>query len=190
MSGGILRGVIAKDNPVLTELQKHAGIPGASQSLAEMGIRSRSLDNGRQARRWICPARSSARTLSQDLARCIHSAIIVTLVSPASLRAGAAGSPRLQTFCCQRISFIRDVRFRLRAHLRRSQGRPRAAGRRSAAGNGPRGAFERTCSTRPRLQQRIAAIAGPGFEVKDWTKEERSRSSRRCNWRNLPTSWS
>ena len=137
MSGGMLRGVIAKDNPVLTELQSTLQT-GSLASLAEMHP-VEIIDNG--AKRQVeLPGAILGRTLSLDLGA-LRIGDTITLISPASL-AGAAGSPRLQAFRGHRIFLFRNVRFRFHPDLHRHQGRAGAARRRSAARIGPGGAAD------------------------------------------------
>src|ERR1700694_1648891 len=90
MSGGMLRGVIANDNPVLTELQSTLE-SGSLASLAEMHP-VEVIDNG--VKRTVeLPGAILGRTLAIDLGA-LRLGDAITLISPASL-AGAAGSPRL-----------------------------------------------------------------------------------------------
>ena len=93
MAGGMLRGVIAHDNPVLKELQDtlESGTLASLEGTHSVQV----VENG--AKRSVdLPGAILGRTLALDLGG-LRIGDLVTLISPASL-AGAAGSPRLKRF--------------------------------------------------------------------------------------------
>ncbi len=165
MSGGMLRGVIAKDNPVLTELQSTLQ-SGSLASLAEMH-RVEVVDSG--AKRQVeLPGAILGRTLALDLGA-VRSGDIVTLISPASL-AGAAGSPRLKRFVV--TGFFYSGMYDFDSSLIFVDIAPG----RALLADDPQ--LESGLEARvndmfeaPAIAAKIAAIAGPGFTVKDWSQE-------------------
>ncbi len=165
MSGGMLRGVIAKNNPVLTEL-KSTLQSGSLESLSEMH-QVEVVDNG--AKRQVeLPGAILGRTLALDLGA-VRIGDIITLVSPASL-AGAAGSPRLKRFVVS--GFFHSGMYDFDSSLIFVDIK---AGRALLADD-PQ--LESGLEARvkdlfeaPAIGAKIAALAGPGFTVKDWTQE-------------------
>src|SRR5579862_4809400 len=165
MAGGMLRGVIAKDNPVLTTLQntlEQGSVASLAQThpvdITENGVK-RTVD---------LPSAIVGRSLALDLGMG-RIGDIVTLISPTSL-AGGAGSPRLKRFVISGFFYSGMYDFDstlIFVDLK--------AGRALLADD-PQ--LESGLEARlkdmfdaPAIAARIAAIAGPGFEVKDWTRE-------------------
>ena len=104
-------------------------------------------------------------------------------------RPARRAAPRLRRFVVTRILLLRDVRVRFGADFRRSAKTGRALlADDPQLESGLEVAVARICSTRPRLRRQIAAIAGPGFTVKDWTQRERAAVLGFASWRNSPTS--
>jgi lipoprotein-releasing system permease protein len=165
MSGGMLRGVIARDNPVLTELQSTLE-SGSLAALAETH-RVDVMDNGVK-RSVELPGVILGRTLSLDLGA-LRLGDTITLVSPASL-AGAAGSPRLKRFVVS--GFFYSGMYDFDSSLIFVDIK---AGRALLADD-PQlesglEARVRDLFDAPAVAAKIEALAGPGFTVKDWTQE-------------------
>ena len=164
MSGGMLRGVIAKDNPVLRELQDTLQ-SGNLASLAEMHP-IEVAENG--VKRTVdLPGAILGRTLALDLGA-LRIGDLVTLISPASL-AGAAGSPRLKRFVV--TGFFYSGMYDFDSTLIFVDIK---AGRALLADD-PQ--LESGLEARvqdlfqaPAIGAKIAALAGAGFSVKDWTQ--------------------
>jgi len=164
MSGGMLRGVIAKDNPVLRELQDTLQ-SGNLASLAETHP-VEVADNG--VKRTVdLPGAILGRTLALDLGA-VRIGDLVTLISPASL-AGAAGSPRLKRFVVTGFFYSGMYDFDSTLIFVDIQ-----AGRALLADD-PQ--LESGLEARvkdmfqaPAIAAQITALAGPGFSVKDWTQ--------------------
>ena len=164
MAGGMLRGVIATNNPVLTELQSTLE-KGTIASLAETHP-VEVTENG--VRRTVdLPSAIVGRTLAQDLGTA-RVGDIITLISPASL-AGAAGSPRLKRFVIGGFFYSGMYDFDstlIFVDLK--------AGRALLADD-PQ--LESGLEVRvndmfaaPSIAAKIAQLAGSGFSVKDWTQ--------------------
>jgi len=112
----------------------------------------------------------------------------VILISPASLGAGnrAAASQALRS---GRLLSLRDVRVRLDPDVHRfskMDARCWPTTRNSRAGLELRLA---NMFDAPAIRNKIAAIAGPDFEVSDWTTRQRAALPRRCNSKSSLTSW-
>lgn len=164
MAGGMLRGVIAKDNAVLTEL-KNTLQSGDLASLAGMHP-VEVVDNG--ARRTVdLPGAILGRTLAIDLGA-VRLGDVITLISPASL-AGAAGSPRLKRFVI--TGFFYSGMYDFDSTLVFVDIK---AGRALLADDPQlESGLEARLSDMfeaPALAEKIASIAGPGFKVADWTQ--------------------
>jgi lipoprotein-releasing system permease protein len=164
MSGGMLRGVIARDNPVMRELQDTLQ-SGNLASLAEMHP-VEVVDNG--VKRTVdLPGAILGHSLALDLGA-VRIGDLVTLISPASL-AGAAGSPRLKRFVVTGFFYSGMYDFDSTLIFVDIQ-----AGRALLADD-PQ--LESGLEVRvkdlfeaPAIGAKIAAFAGPGFSVKDWTQ--------------------
>lgn len=165
MAGGILRGVVAHHNPVLTELQSTLQ-SGSLDSLAEMHP-AEVVDNGVKHQVEL-PGAILGRTLALDVGAA-RAGDIITLISPASL-AGAAGGPRLKRFVVSGFFYSGMYDFDsalIFVDLK--------AGRALLADD-PQ--LESGLEARvqdifaaPALAAKIEAFAGPGFTVKDWSQE-------------------
>jgi lipoprotein-releasing system permease protein len=165
MSGGMLRGVVARNNLVLTELQSTLQ-SGTLASLAEMHP-VEIVDHGVK-RQVDLPGAILGRTLSLDLGA-VRIGDAITLVSPASL-AGAAGSPRLKRFVVS--GFFNSGMYDFDSSLIFVDIK---AGRALLADD-PQ--LETGLEARmsdmfeaPAIAAKISALAGPNFSVKDWTTE-------------------
>lgn len=163
VSGGTLRGVIAHDNPVLTELDRRltAGRRAALETTYPVTI----ADHG-QRRTVQLPGAIVGKSLAFDLGLALGDPIVV--ISPASLGAGA-GAPRLRRFVVGGLfssgmyEFDSSLIF---VNLKDGQ---------TLLADDPQ--LERGLEVRvrnlfdaPAIGRRIAAFAGPDFAVKDWTE--------------------
>jgi lipoprotein-releasing system permease protein len=165
MSGGTLRGVIARDNPVLTELRDSLQ-SGSLSSLDEMH-QVTLTDNGVK-RQVELPGAIIGKTLGFDLGG-VRAGDTITLVSPASL-AGAAGGPRLKRFIVTGFFYSGMYDFDstlifvdLKAGRALLADDPQLeSGLEARVGN----IFDA-----PAIAGKIAALAGDGFAVTNWSKE-------------------
>ena len=165
MAGGMLRGVVAQDNPVLTELQSTLE-SGTVASLAGTHPVDE-LENG--VKRTVdLPGAIIGRTLAFDLGAA-RLGDTITLVSPASL-AGGAGSPRLKRFVISGFFYSGMYDFDsslifvdLKAGRALLADDPQLESGLEAR---VKDMFEA-----PVVARKIAQVAGNGFTVKDWTQE-------------------
>ncbi len=165
MAGGMLRGVIAKDNPVLTELQSTLEA-GTVASLAETHP-VEVTENG--VKRTVdLPGAIVGRTLALDLGAA-RLGDTITLISPASL-AGAAGGPRLKRFVISGFFYSGMYDFdSTLVFVDLKAGRALLA-------DDPQ--LESGLEARvkdifdaPAVAAKIRTLAGSGFTIKDWTQE-------------------
>jgi lipoprotein-releasing system permease protein len=163
VGGGTLRGVIAHDNPVLTELDRR--LTAGSLAVLETTHPVTLNDHGRQ-RTVQLPGAIIGKALAFDLGLSVGDPIVV--ISPASLSAGA-GAPRLRRFVVGGLfnsgmyEFDASLIF---VALKDGQ---------ALLADDPQ--LEHGLEVRvhslfdaPAIGQRIAAIAGSDFTVKDWTE--------------------
>ncbi len=162
VSGGILRGVVAHDNPVLKELKDtlESGSLDALETTHPVTI----VDKGVK-RQVQLPGVIIGKQLAFDLAAKPGDPII--LISPASLGAGI-GPPRLKRFVV--VGFFHSGMYEFDSTLMFTDLKD---GRALLADNTQ---LESGLELRlanlfdaPAMRNRIAAIAGPDFEVSDWT---------------------
>jgi lipoprotein-releasing system permease protein len=164
MAGGMLRGVIAKDNPVLTTLQntlEQGSVASLAQThpvdITENGVK-RTVD---------LPSAIVGRSLALDLGMG-RIGDIVTLISPASL-AGAAGSPRLKRFVVSGFFYSGMYDFdSTLIFVDLNAGRALLADDpqlESGLEVRVKDMFEA-----PSIAAQIAKMAGSGVSVKDWTQ--------------------
>jgi len=163
VGGGTLRGVVAHDNPVLTELNRTltAGSLAALGQTYPVAI----TDHG-QKRVVRLPGAIIGKALASDLALRLGDALVV--ISPASLGAGA-GAPRLRRFVVSGFFYSGMYEFDaalIFVALHDGQ---------ALLADDPQ--LERGLEVRvrspfdaPAIARRIAGIAGPDFTVKDWTE--------------------
>jgi lipoprotein-releasing system permease protein len=164
MSGGMLRGVTARDNPILKELQDtlQSGTLASLDGTHPVEV----VDNG--VKRTVdLPGAILGRTLALDLGA-VREGDLVTLISPASL-AGAAGGPRLKRFVI--TGFFYSGMYDFDSSLIFVDLK---AGRALLADD-PQ--LESGLEVRmkdmfaaPSAAAKIRSLAGPGFSVKDWTE--------------------
>ena len=164
MAGGMLRGVIAKDNPVLTELQSTLE-KGSVASLAE--THSVEVTENGVKRSVDLPGAIVGRSLALDLG-IGRLGDLITLISPASL-AGAAGSPRLKRFVVSGFFYSGMYDFdstlifvELKAGRALLADDPQLE---SGLEVRVKDMFEA-----PSIAAKIGQLAGSGFTVKDWTQ--------------------
>jgi lipoprotein-releasing system permease protein len=162
VEGGVLRGVVARDNPVLTQLQRTLE-QGDIESLdAEHKITI--LDRG-QKREVDLPGTIVGRSLALELGLQIGDP--VTIISPASL-AGGMGAPRLRRFVV--TGYFHSGWFEFDSALifvSLKSGRALLA-------DDPQlqTGLEfrlRNMFDAPAIADRIRRIAGPDYQVSDWT---------------------
>ncbi len=162
VAGGILRGVVAQNNPVLTELQNTLE-RGRLDSL-ETDHHVTIVDQG-QKREVDLPGAIIGRSLATQLGVEIGDPII--LISPASL-SGGIGAPRLKRFIV--TGYFHSGWFEFDSALifvGLKNGRTLLA-------DDPQleTGLEfrlRNMFDAPAIAQRIREIAGPDFKVEDWT---------------------
>jgi len=163
VAGGMLRGVLAHDNPVLTELDRTltAGSLAALESTHPAGI----TDHGKR-RTVQLPGAIIGKSLAFDLGLRLGDPIVV--ISPASLGAGA-GAPRLRRFVVGGFFYSGMYEFDsslIFVALKDGQ---------ALLADDPQ--LERGLEVRvgnlfdaPAIGKQIAALAGADFAVKDWTE--------------------
>ncbi len=164
VSGGRLRGVVARNNPVLTELRRTL----ETGSLAALDQRRavEVVENG--VKRTVeLPGAIVGRTLAFDLG--LRAGDPIVLISPASLGAGLGG-PRLRRFAVAGFFYSGMYEFDsslIFVSLKDGQ---------ALLADDPE--LESGLELRvqnlfeaPEIGRRIAARAGPGFKVSDWTRE-------------------
>jgi lipoprotein-releasing system permease protein len=163
VSGGILRGVVAKNNPVLTELKQtlESGTLAALDQTHQITIN----DHGKQ-REVELPGAIVGRTLAFDLG--LQLGELVVLISPASLGAGI-GAPRLKRFVV--AGFFHSGMYEFDSSLIFVS----LSNARALLANDPQ--LQSGLELRlhnlfdaPAVAKKIAALAGPGFKVTDWTR--------------------
>ncbi len=162
VEGGILRGVVARNNPVLTELQRTLE-RGDLESL-DTEHRLTIVDQG-QKRDVDLPGAIIGKSLAMELGIAIGDPII--LISPASL-SGAMGAPRLKRFIV--TGYFRSGWFEFDSALvfvALKNGRALLA-------DEPQ--FQTGLEFRlanmfdaPAIAKQIEQIAGPEFKVSEWT---------------------
>ena len=165
MAGGMLRGVIARNNPILKELQDTL----QSGDLASLdGTHPVELTENGAKRSVDLPGAILGRTLALDLGA-LRIGDLVTLISPASL-AGAAGGPRLKRFVITGFFYSGMYDFDstlifvdLKAGRALLADDPQLESGLEAR---VKDMFEA-----PAIAARIKALAGPNFSVTDWTQE-------------------
>jgi lipoprotein-releasing system permease protein len=163
VSGGILRGVVPRDNPVLKELSDTLE-SGSLEGLATMH-KVTIVDRGKP-REVELPGAIIGKTLALDLGT--RPGDTVTLVSPASLGAGI-GPPRLKRFVV--VGYFHSGMYEFDSSLvfvGLKDGRALLAD----DANLESGIELRLANMfeAPAVRSRIQAIAGPEYEVKDWTQ--------------------
>jgi lipoprotein-releasing system permease protein len=163
VSGGILRGVIARNNPVLTELDRTLSV--GSLAVLEKTHPITITDHGGQ-RTVQLPGAIIGKSLAGDLG--LRLGDVVVVISPASLGAGA-GAPRLRRFVVGGLFHSGMYEFDaslIFVALKDGQ---------ALLADDPQ--LERGLEVRvrrlfdaPAIGRQIAALAGPDFTVKDWTE--------------------
>jgi len=164
VSGGILRGVIAANNPVLTELHDTL-ISGDLASLDQP--HPVTIEDQGQSRVVDLPGVIVGKSLALQLG--LRPGDILTIVSPASLGAGI-GPPRLKRFIVSGIFYSGMYQFdSTLLFVSIANGRAllaNQAGMESGLEVRVAQLFDA-----PEIGQRIAAITGAGFTVSDWTQD-------------------
>lgn len=162
VEGGVVRGVVAKDNPVLTELEKTLE-KGDLNSL-DTDHRVKVVDKG-ETRDVDLPGAIIGKSLATELGVQVGDPII--LISPASL-AGGMGPPRLRRFVV--TGYFHSGWFEFDSALTFVALK---AGRALLADDPQlQTGLEFRLSNMfdaPAIAERIEAIAGPDFKVTDWT---------------------
>ncbi len=162
-SGAVMRGVIAPDNPVLSDLSKSL-TPGALPGLAKlhpifMGV-------GDNRREVDLPGVVLGKTLAGDLDVPIGG--VITIISPTSFGA-AADIPRLKRFVVAGLLHSGMAEYDsslLFVNIKQAQ---------ALAGDSQQ--FEHGWEVRlsnilnaPSMRERIARMLGPEYTVSDWTQ--------------------
>ena len=162
VSGGILRGVVVHDNPVLRELQDtlESGSLAGLETMYPVTIVEKGVK-----RQVMLPGAIIGKQLALDLGARVGDPII--LISPASLGAGI-GPPRLKRFVV--AGLFHSGMFEFDSTLiftALKDGRALLAD----DSNLQSGLELRLTNMfdAPAVRSQIAAIAGPDFEVSDWT---------------------
>jgi lipoprotein-releasing system permease protein len=162
VEGGVLRGVVARDNPVLTQLQRTLE-RGDIESL-DTDHKITIIDRG-QSREVALPGAIVGRSLALELGLQIGDP--VTIISPASL-AGGMGAPRLRRFVV--TGYFHSGWFEFDSALifvSLKSGRALLA-------DDPQleTGLEfrlRNMFDAPTIADRIRGIVGPDYKVSDWT---------------------
>lgn len=163
VAGGTLRGVVAHDNPVLTELDQRL-IAGSLKELEQ--THPLTITSHGKQRQVELPAAIIGRELASDLG--LHLGDPMVVVSPASLGAGA-GAPRLRRFVVGGLFSSGMFEFDdALIFVGLGDGQALLA-------DDPQ--LERGLEVRvrdlfaaPAIGREIERIAGPGFAIKDWTE--------------------
>jgi lipoprotein-releasing system permease protein len=164
VSGGMLRGVVAGNNPVLTEL-KHTLRQGSLAAL-EQDHKVQLIENG-APREVELPGAIIGRTLAFDLGLRVGDPLV--LISPASLAAGVGG-PRLRRFVV--VGFFYSGMYEFDSSLIFVA----IKDARALLADAPQldsGLELRVADLfeAPAIGRKIAAVAGPEYKVSDWTME-------------------
>lgn len=163
VSGGILRGVIARNNAVLGELQKTLE-QGSLEGL-DTAHKTTIVDQG-QKRDVELPGAIMGRTLAYELS--LRPGDPVTLISPSSLGAGIGG-PRLKRFVVAGYFYSGIYEFDSSlVFVALKDGRTLLA-------DDPQleSGLEAKLSNMfdaPAVRTQVAQMAGPAFKVTDWTE--------------------
>jgi lipoprotein-releasing system permease protein len=163
VAGGTLRGVVAHDNPVLTELDRT--LTAGNLASLDRTHPVELIDHGKK-RIVQLPGAIIGKSLAFDLGVRIGDALVV--ISPASLSAGA-GAPRLRRFVVSGFFYSGMYEFdSALIFVALKDGQVLLA-------DDPQ--LERGLEVRvqnlfdaPAIGRRVAAMAGDGFAVKDWTQ--------------------
>jgi lipoprotein-releasing system permease protein len=164
VSAGTLRGVVVRDNPVLTELDQTL----RSGSLADLQVTHpvTVIEKG-QARSVALPGVLIGKSLAADLG--VKPGDPIVVISPASLGAGA-GTPRLRRFVVEGFFYsgmyefdsslifapLADARALLADDYQAETGLEVRVDDLFAA---------------PSIARAISAMTGPGYQVTDWTED-------------------
>ncbi len=165
VSGGVLRGVVAENNPVLAELEQslQSGTLASLDGTRQVEV----VDHG--ARRAVeLPGAIVGKSLADDLGLRLGDSMV--LISPTSLAAGGIGGPRLKRFVVTGFFYSGMYEFDsslIFVALRHG---------RALLADDPQlqtGLELRLTDlfAAPEIAGKIAALAGPGFSVSDWTRE-------------------
>lgn len=162
VAGAILRGVVADGNPVLTELKRSLTAGGLEALNQRHPV---TLEENGTRRTVRLPGAVIGKALAVDLG--LRLGDPVTLISPASL--GASGAPRLKRFVVG--GFFHSGMPEYDSSLVFLS----LADARALMGDDPglEGGLEvrvRDLFEAPRIARQIAALAGSGFEVRNWTE--------------------
>jgi lipoprotein-releasing system permease protein len=163
VAGGTLRGVVARDNPVLTELNRT--LTDGTLAGLDRTYPVTIIDHG-QKRSVQLPGAIIGKSLAIDLGVRIGDPLVV--ISPASLGAGA-GAPRLRRFVVSGFFYSGMYEFDsalIFVALKDGQ---------ALLADDPQ--LERGLEVRvrnlfdaPAIGREIGSMAGPAFTVKDWTQ--------------------
>jgi lipoprotein-releasing system permease protein len=161
VSGGTLRGVVPENNPVLTELDRTL-TAGSLAVLAENHPVTITVHG--QQRKVELPGAIIGKSLAVELGLKLGDPIVV--ISPASLGAGA-GTPRLRRFVVGGLFYSGMYEFDSSLIF--------VALKDGAAllADDPQleSGLERDLFAAPAIGRRIAAFAGPGFTITNWTQD-------------------
>ena len=162
VEGGVLRGVVARDNPVLTQLQRTLE-QGDIESL-DTDHKITIIDHGQQ-REVDLPGAIVGRSLALELG--LRLGDPVTIISPASL-AGGMGAPRLRRFVV--TGYFHSGWFEFDSALvfvSLKSGRALLADDPQLQ-TGLEFRLHNMFAA-PAIADRIRRIAGPDYKVSDWT---------------------
>ncbi len=167
VTGGVMQGVVARDNPVLTELAETLTAGG----LQALEVRHPVVVGDHKTKRTITlPGAIMGKSLAQELG--LRMGDLVTVISPTSL-GSAANIPRLERFVVSGFFLsgmaeydsslifvsLHDARLLLGAGSQLESGLEIRVARLFDA---------------PQIARHVAALAGAAFEVKDWTQTNAS----------------
>lgn len=164
VSSGTLRGVIVRDNPVLKELDQtlRSGSLAALQENHPVTV----YEHG-QMRTVELPGVLIGKSLAADLG--VRPGDPIVVISPASLGAGA-GTPRLRRFVVE--GFFYSGMYEFDSSLMFAP-LPEVQALLADDYQADRGLEMRVNDlfAAPAIGHTIAALAGPGYEVTDWTQD-------------------
>jgi lipoprotein-releasing system permease protein len=165
VSGGNIRGVIARNNPVLSELQSTL-VAGTLDTLDQMH-RVTVVDHGKK-RAVDLPGAIVGKSLALDLG--LRPGDPMIIISPASLGAGA-GPPRLRRFVVGGFFYSGMYEFDSSLIFVSLKGGAALLAEDPQLESGLEIRVSNVFDA-PAIARRIAAAAGAGFEVSDWTQTD------------------
>ncbi len=167
VSGGVMRGVVARDNPVLTRLAETLTAGG----LETLASRHQIVISDRGTKRTVSlPGAIVGKSLAQDLG--LRLGEPMTVISPMSLGA-VANVPRLQRFVVGGFFYSGMAEYDSSLIFVSLKDAQTLLGGDSQLENGLELRIANLFEA-PAMARRIAALVGSGFRVSDWTQTNAS----------------